>query len=242
MCRSAAGWYARARTLPGPRLRLRPEDPAPPRLRPEDPGPAGGAAPAVARLASVVDGGAVGAPAPAPARLDAVAAFRNLSPAPARLDAVAVAAFRNLSPAPADAWLAEGIAETLTTAFMGLDGMSVVAAAAGGATPAAWSVEGEYRRRDALLRIDARLVDTRSGFVVARSSAEGPAADIFDLQDRIAADLSAALENPGTMPAASPRPPQAGPSASSRAAAITAFRAARHAAAERIDGFTGLGN
>ena len=218
----------------------------------EAPKPSAGAAPAAVRRAGVADG--VGAPVP-PA-------------SPVRLDAVAVAPFRNLSPAPADDWLAGGMAETLTAAFLGLDGMSVVTRAAGaGPAPAAWSVDGEYRRRGVLLRIDARLVDTRSGAVVARSSAEGSAADIFDLQDRIAADLSAALENRGAMPAASRRPATAGPSASGRAAAVAEFRAARRAgggdvrgraggravavaefraarraAAGRIDGLTGLGN
>ena len=116
-------------------------------------------------------------------------------PAPVRLDAVAVAAFHNLSGAPADDWLGDGVTETLTNALGQLDAISVVGnGEAGGAAPA-WLVAGEYQRRGDRLRIDARVVDTRSGAVAARSRAGGLVAELFELQDRIAADLAGALRN-----------------------------------------------
>ena len=116
-------------------------------------------------------------------------------PAPVRLDAVAVAAFHNLSGAPADDWLGAGVKETLTNALEDLAAISVVGnGEAGGAAPA-WLVAGEYQRRGDRLQIDARVVDTRSGAVAARSRAGGVAAELFELQDRIAADLAGALGN-----------------------------------------------
>ena len=115
--------------------------------------------------------------------------------APVRLDAVAVAAFYNLSGAPADDWIGTGVTETLTSALERLDAISVVGhEEAGGAAPA-WLVAGEYRRRGDSLQIDARLVDTRSGAVAARSRAGGVTAELFELQDRITADLAGALGN-----------------------------------------------
>ena len=116
-------------------------------------------------------------------------------PGPVRLDAVAVAAFYNLSGAPADDWIGAGVTETLTSAIQQLDAVEVVGAEdAGGAAPA-WLVAGEYRRRGNSLQIDARLVDTRSGAVAARSRAGGVTAELFELQDRITADLAGALGN-----------------------------------------------
>ena len=116
-------------------------------------------------------------------------------PGPVRLDAVAVAAFYNLSGAPADDWIGAGVTETLTSAIEQLDAISVVGIEeAGGAAPA-WLVAGEYRRRGDSLQIDARVVDTRSGAVAARSRAGGVTAELFELQDRITADLTGALGN-----------------------------------------------
>ena len=85
--------------------------------------------------------------------------------------------------------------ETLTNAFEQLDAISVVDDEEAGAAAPAWLVTGEYQRRGNRLQIDARVVDTRSGAVAARSRAEGVAAKLFELQDRIAAHLSRELRN-----------------------------------------------
>ena len=136
------------------------------------------------------DAGIVEARASARVRLDTVEAR---SSAPVRLDTVAIERFHNLSRGPADDWLGAGVAETLTTAFQQLDAVKVA-----GNTEAAWLVTGEYRRQGDWLQIDAVVVDARSGAVAARAGAEGAAADFFDLQDRITADLAGALENLST--------------------------------------------
>ena len=115
-----------------------------------------------------------------------------------RLDTVSIERFRNLSRAPADDWLGAGVTETLATAFEQLDAVRVAGEAGGTGREAAWLVTGEYRRRGDGLQIDARVVDTRSGAVAARSSVEGAAADFFDLQDRMTADLARVLENLST--------------------------------------------
>jgi len=46
--------------------------------------------------------------------------------------------------------------------------------------------------------MDARVVDARTDAVAARSSVEGAAVDFFDMQDRITADIAAALGNLST--------------------------------------------
>ena len=130
-------------------------------------------------------------------------------PAPVRLDAVAVAAFHNLSGAPADEWLGAGVKETLTNALEELAAISVVGNGEAGGKAPAWLVAGEYQRRGDRLQIDARVVDTRSGAVAARSRAGGVAAELFELQDRIAADLAGALRNLGAGGRAGGREPAA---------------------------------
>ncbi|MCY4027364.1 MAG: hypothetical protein OXH75_13770 [Acidobacteria bacterium] len=169
-----------------------------PRQRPDERRAEGGEAAAgprqalARRPAGNRDTGNVEARASAPLRLGTVEARRSM---PARLDTVAIERFHNLSGAPEDDWLGAGVTETLTTAFQQLDAVKV-ARHTGGADPeAAWLVTGDYRRQGDRLQIDARVVDTRSGAVAARSGVEGAAADFFDLQDRITADLAGALEN-----------------------------------------------
>ena len=129
----------------------------------------------------------------APARLD-----EARPSAPVRLDTVAIDPFRNVSQAPADDWLGVGVTETLTIALQQLDAVEVVGNTGGAGPEAAWLVTGEYRRRGGRLQMDARVVDTRTGAVTARSSVEGAAVDFFDMQDRITADLAAALGNLST--------------------------------------------
>ena len=136
------------------------------------------------------DTGTVQARPSTPGRLDDAR-----SAAPVRLDAVAIDPFRNVLRAPADDWLGVGVTETLTIALAQLDAVVVVGNTGGAGPEAAWLVTGEYRRRGGRLQIDARVVDTRTGVVAARSSVEGAAVDFFDMQDRITADLAAALGN-----------------------------------------------
>ena len=140
--------------------------------------------------------------------------------APVEPVAVAVVPFANISAAPSDAWLGDGIAETLSADFERLDAVSVLGRgelaagadtlgagtasfAAGGAERrlravsrrrgAAWLVTGGYQRFGERMRITARLVDTGTGAVAAGVKADGAASEIFALQDRISAELADAL-------------------------------------------------
>ena len=96
---------------------------------------------------------------------------------------VEVAAFANLSGDPADAWIGDGIAETLGTEL----GRSA------GAFPPGLRVAGAYQRVGASLRITAQLVDAGSRRVVAGARVDGAMADLFDLQDDLVARLAEAV-------------------------------------------------
>ena len=118
--------------------------------------------------------------------------------APVRPDTVAIEPFRSVLRAQADDWLGLGVTETLTIALEQLDGIEVVGDLGTAGPEAAWLVTGVYHRRGERLQMDARVVDTRTGAVAARSSVDGAAVDFFDMQDRITADLAAALGNLST--------------------------------------------
>ena len=134
--------------------------------------------------------------------------------------AVAIVPFENISVTPSDDWLGDGIAETLSADFEGLDRVSVVgreglaaeaealgegtASFAGGDAErrlrevgrrrgAAWLVTGGYQRFGEQIRITARLVHTGTGAVAAGVKADGDASEIFALQDRIGKELAGAL-------------------------------------------------
>ena len=92
-----------------------------------------------------------------------------------------VAPFANLSGDPADAWIGDGIAETLAADF----GRT-------GTVPAGVTVAGAYQRVGARLRITARLLDPASGRVLAGTRVDGALADLFGLQDELAARLAEA--------------------------------------------------
>ena len=126
------------------------------------------------------------------------------------VESVAVVPFTNISRNERDDWLGHGIAETVAADLETRDAFTVVAlervaAAMGGVaanrddTAAAalgrelgsrWVVAGGYQRVGDRLRITARLVDTLSGTLAATARVDGAFADIFDLQDRIAGELT----------------------------------------------------
>ena len=133
---------------------------------------------------------------------------------------VAVAPFVNISAEATDDWIGAGIAETVSADLESLDEISVVgrdalidemAAAASDRPPAgggdaeravreagrrlgaAWVVTGGYQRLGDRVRITARLVDTTTGALAAGVKADGAVGDLFALQDRVVAELSAAF-------------------------------------------------
>ena len=114
---------------------------------------------------------------------------------------VAVATFANVSGTAEDAWFGAGIAETLAAALQS-EGLRVLRAA-GGAGPrdgARWTIGGGYQRLGDRLRITARLADRATGRTVRTAIVDGGVAELFALQDRLAAELLGALPRAGESP------------------------------------------
>ncbi len=98
-----------------------------------------------------------------------------------------VAAFVNLSGDPGDAWIGDGIAETLAADL----GRSA------GGLPRGLRVDGAYQRVGARLRITVRVVEADGGRVVTGARVDGESADLFRLQDDLAARLRDGLRRAG---------------------------------------------
>ncbi len=152
-------------------------------------------------------------------------------------DTVAVAAFDNITGAPEDEWIGFGIAETITADLAGSAAVAVVGndaveaalrqarAGAGGAvdlsdTPAVqagralgarWVISGGFQRLGQQVRLTARIVDVATAAVQHATTVDGTLGDLFDLQDRLSADLRRGLSASGSAMAANvpsgPAPP-----------------------------------
>ena len=116
--------------------------------------------------------------------------------------------FANLTGDDALAWLASGIAETVTNDLRTLDGLRVIdrwrVAEAGrgdGPTPlevaaaveADLVVAGSYQGVADRLRVTARILESRTGDTVAAAKADGLLDAIFELEDQIVRQLSIGL-------------------------------------------------
>jgi TolB-like protein len=148
---------------------------------------------------------------------------------------LAVLDFRNLGGSPSDEWIGSGVAESLMADLGRQPGVVLVprekALAALEATtdPLAAGLRlgcgavlaGACQRAGDSVRITCRLVEVPTGRLLLSEKVDGPAASIFDLQDRLAAAATAALrlDPRGAVPA----PPRAG---------LTAFEA--HARGRRL--------
>ena len=107
---------------------------------------------------------------------------------------VAVESFANISQDPADAWLSTGIAETVASDLDAL-GLTVIDTRDADAGRAArWVVAGGYQRFEDRLRITARLVAVGSGEVRRSVRLDGALDEVFALQDRIVAELTAGVD------------------------------------------------
>jgi DNA-binding winged helix-turn-helix (wHTH) protein/Flp pilus assembly protein TadD len=121
---------------------------------------------------------------------------------------VAVLDFTNLSGDQDLAWLATGIAETVTNDLTGFRVLRVVdrvrvgeaARRTDGSTTAVARalgvhlvVVGSYQRAGERIRVTARIVDVPSGATLADAKVDGRMEEVFDLQDRIVRQFSAAL-------------------------------------------------
>ena len=141
---------------------------------------------------------------------------------------VAVLPFVNVSGQPADAWIGDGIAETLLSdlergglvSVVGPGTLLAEAGAQGTALPEgddrvaieigrrlglAWLVRGGYQHANDQVRITARVIDVATGDVVGTAKVDGAISRIFELQDRIVTELGADLR--GAQPAAAARAP-----------------------------------
>ena len=129
---------------------------------------------------------------------------------------VAVVPFANISQSEADEWIGAGIAETLRADLQHRPGIVVLdlnppsqatrgtgpsgdrvnngaaleTSRAGGAT---WLVTGGYQRVGNRLRITARLVEVDTGSVHHTVRVDGAIDELFDLQDRVVAEVGAQL-------------------------------------------------
>ena len=136
----------------------------------------------------------------------------------ARAPAVGVLDFANVSNDPSLAWLSSGIAETLTNDLRSalqlriIDRTRVVEAVRRVGTDLDalrrelhidLAIVGSFQRAGDRLRITARAVDAASGEALADSKADGLLDNVFDLQDRIVAQLA---ETIGTSSTVSRRP------------------------------------
>ena len=167
----------------------------------------------------------------------AAAGFAAASPPPAEAQvsrAVVVSPFTNVSGQPADEWIGAGIAETIAIDLQdaGLDVVEHRAARPGrlgargasrGSGPSAdfddyrrqgvaWMIDGTLQRMGDALRITTRIVDVATGAVEFGARVDGGIADLFDVQDEVAATLAARLSgNAGGGPVAAPRNAPADP-------------------------------
>jgi TolB-like protein/DNA-binding winged helix-turn-helix (wHTH) protein len=131
---------------------------------------------------------------------------RPASPAVAG-SSVAVMPFANLTGEPSKDYLGDGMAEELINALAQVRGLKVPARTSAFAYKGrnvdirrvaqnlgvAMILEGSVRSAGARVRISARLVDAKSGYQVWSQDYDRQSADIFKLQDDLAAEIVQAL-------------------------------------------------
>ena len=129
---------------------------------------------------------------------------------------VAVAGFAGIGEQAEDAWLGTGLSETVTTTLQEIEGLVVWgreqlreslrrlgveatelapedAVQLGRMIGARWVVAGAYQRLGDQVRVTARIVEVESGRVVRAVKMDGRLDAIFELQDRIVAELASGL-------------------------------------------------
>ena len=155
------------------------------------------------------------------ARADLAAVRRGEAPPTARAPGgeptVAVMSLTNITRSGDDDWLGTGIAETLTADLKGVAGLAVVsreriaealrkrdgageevddalAAQVGREVGASLVITGGYQRQGEAVRVTARITDLLTGAVTRTVKLDGSMGRIFELQDRIARELSGGLQ------------------------------------------------
>jgi tetratricopeptide (TPR) repeat protein/predicted Ser/Thr protein kinase len=157
--------------------------------------------------------------------IDDLVAGQAPAPAPGRDLGVAVLAFTNVTGRSEDAWLGTGIAETVAAGLASVSGFAVVsrerivevlralglppdasdpalAARVGREAGARVVVSGAYQCLGGRIRVTARVVETASDRVSLSPPLDGTREGLFEVQDRLVAELVAVLR--GQLPAALP--------------------------------------
>jgi TolB-like protein/Flp pilus assembly protein TadD len=117
--------------------------------------------------------------------------------------------FVNMSEDPKQEYFSDGITEDLTTALSQLASLFVIARNSaftykgragidirqiGRDLGVRYVVEGSVRRVGERVRITAQLVESEAGSHIWSNKVDGAVADLFDLQDRMAAEVASAIQ------------------------------------------------
>jgi TolB-like protein/Flp pilus assembly protein TadD len=125
-----------------------------------------------------------------------------------RLPSVAVLPFTNMSGDPEQDYFADGMAEEIITALSRISGLFVIARNSsftykdkatdirqvGQELGVGYVLEGSVRRGQERLRITGQLVDAATGAHLWSDRFDGDPRDVFDLQERVAESVAAAIE------------------------------------------------
>lgn len=121
---------------------------------------------------------------------------------------IAVLPFDDISPGKKNEYLADGMTEELITALSQNKQLRVIARTSvmqykeqakdirdiGGELGISYALEGSVRRFEDQLRVTAQLIDTNDGSHLWASSFDGRMKDIFLFQERVAGEVTSALE------------------------------------------------
>jgi len=122
-------------------------------------------------------------------------------------NSIAVLPFTDLSKSQNQAYLAEGLADTILNVLGGISGLKVAARAStfsfklkgldideiARKLRVSHLLDGSIQKSGNQIRISARLVDTRTQLNIWLKSFNGPLEDIFSIQDQIATDVARSL-------------------------------------------------
>jgi TolB-like protein/Tfp pilus assembly protein PilF len=124
------------------------------------------------------------------------------------IKSIAVLPFDDISPGKKNEYLADGMTEELITALSQNKKLRVIARTSvmrykeqtkdirdiGRELGVAYALEGSVRRFEDQLRITAQLVETKNGSYLWASNFDGRVRDIFHFQERVAGEVTSALE------------------------------------------------
>jgi adenylate cyclase len=132
----------------------------------------------------------------------------GLAPALPDKPSIAVLPFANLSDDPSQDYFADGMAEEIITALSRIRWLFVIAGASsltyrgqkvevkrvGRELGVRYLLEGSVRKAGGRVRITVQLIEGESGAHLWADRFEGPIADVFELQDRVAQSVSGVIE------------------------------------------------